>query len=313
MSEQVMKRRTVTLGWLLGAALVLPLLALAGCPGSDDNDPRPKVVCTTGMVADLVQRVGGDHVRVTQLMAAGVDPHLYETTPKDVQLLQKAKGIAYSGLHLEGQMGDVLGMQAQKKPTLAVAEKLDEKLLLGGKGGHDPHVWFDVELWASGITPVEEFLIALDPAHADDFRKNAAAYRKELADLDKWCKDEIATIPKDRRVLITAHDAFEYFGKAYDIEVLGIQGISTESEAGVARINELVDLIVRRGVRAVFVESSVSPKNMQALVEGCKARGHEVKVGGELFSDAMGQPGTDEGTYRGMIEHNVRTIVGALK
>jgi manganese/zinc/iron transport system substrate-binding protein len=297
---------------------------LAGCPEGGSHGEFPikpfhgtypiKAVCTTGMVADLVQRVGGDHVAVTQLLGAGVDPHIYKSSPGDVQKLLDADLIVYSGLHLEGKMADVLGKMARKKPTLAVAEHLNhEAILSGGPGGHDPHVWFNVALWAEGVTAVENLLVTFDPSHQDDYRRNAAAYRQELLELDRWCQEQIASIPRERRVMITAHDAFEYFGRAYDIEVRGIQGISTENEAGVNEINELVDLIVRRGVKAVFVESSVSERNIKALVEGCKARGHTVAIGGELFSDAMGQPGTEEGTYPGMIRHNVRTIVEALK
>jgi manganese/zinc/iron transport system substrate-binding protein len=291
------------------------LAFLSGCPENGSKIGYPiKVVCTTGMVADMVKRVGGEHVTVTPLMGAGVDPHLYKASPGDVQLLQQGDVVVYSGLHLEGKMGDVLGMLGRKKPTLAVADHLDaSKVLEGGKGAHDPHVWFNVELWASGIDGVEQLLVGLDPAHQDDYRKNAKAYRDELAELHQWCTTEIGSIPRDRRVLITAHDAFEYFGRAYDIEVRGIQGISTENEAGVKEINDLVDLIVKRGIKAVFVESSVSERNIKALVEGCKARNHEVKIGGELYSDAMGEANTPDGTYPGMIRHNVKTIVDALR
>ena len=258
---------------LAGAALLLSLAA--GCPdsgGSGDFEIKPfagtypfKAVATTGMVADMVQRIGGPHVAVTQLMGAGVDPHLYKTSPGDVQLLQQADVIFYSGLHLEGKMGEVLGKLARKKPTWAVADALPHDKILASGQAHDPHVWFNVELWSAGIPGVLDLLEKFDPPHAADYQQNAGAYRQELAELNTWAKEQILTIPKERRVLITAHDAFEYFGKAYDIEVRGIQGISTENEAGVKEINDLVDLIVKRGVKAVFVESSVSPKNIQAL------------------------------------------------
>ena len=272
------------------------------------------VVCTTGMVADLARHVGGDKVKVTQIMGDGVDPHLYKASPGDVTRLSAADVIFYSGLHLEGKMGDVFVRMARRKPTFAVTEHLDEATVLDtSEGTHDPHVWFDVSLWGQAAGVVRDALSAFDPPNADGYRGRAAAYQKELAKLHEEAKRQIGGIPKERRVLVTAHDAFRYFGRAYDIEVKGIQGISTESEAGVKDVNDLVDFLVRRGVKAVFVETSVSDRNVKALLEGCRARGHTVAVGGELFSDAMGKAGTPEGTYAGMVRHNVETIVKALK
>jgi manganese/zinc/iron transport system substrate-binding protein len=272
------------------------------------------VVATTGMVADLVERVGGRHVAVTQLMGAGVDPHLYSVSTGDVAKLNRAAAIFYSGLHLEGKMGDTLGRQASRKPAVALAESIDHsKLLPVGTGRYDPHVWFDVGLWSDALAAVEHTLSEFDPLHAPDYQTAAARYRLELAELDDECHRALATVPADRRVLVTAHDAFHYFGRAYDLEVKAIQGVSTQSEAGLKEINDLVTFLVRRGIKAVFVESSVSERNILALVEGCRAQGHQVAVGGELFSDAMGKAGTPEGTYVGMVRHNVDLIVKALK
>lgn len=300
----------------LGAALfVAMILSPLGCSKSNERSYPIKAECTTGMVADLVSHVGGPHVTVKKLMGEGVDPHLYKAAPGDMSRLEQADIVFYSGLHLEGKMGDVfVRLARRKKPTYAVSEGIhDSRILAGGEGHYDPHVWFDVSLWSEALPVVADALSEFDPAHAADYRKNAEAYRAELTQLHEECKQQIATIPQERRVLVTAHDAFRYFGKAYGIEVKAIQGISTETEAAVKEINELVDYITEKKIKAVFVESSVSERNVRALVEGCKSRGHDVVVGGELFSDAMGKDGTPEGTYVGMVRHNVHTIVNALK
>ncbi len=266
------------------------------------------------MVADLARTIGGNRVAVTQIMGEGVDPHLYKASPGDVQILGDADAIFYSGLHLEGKMTDVFVRLARKKPTFAVTEHLsDGSVLETAAGAYDPHVWFDVSLWRQAAGVVRDALMAFDPKHAAEYQSRADAYQAELAKLDDYAKTQLATVAKDRRVLVTAHDAFRYFGRAYDVEVKGIQGISTESEAGVREVNELVDFLVARKIKAVFVESSVSDKNVRALLEGCRARGHTVVIGGELFSDAMGKDGTPEGSYPGMVKHNVDTIVKALK
>jgi manganese/zinc/iron transport system substrate-binding protein len=272
------------------------------------------VVCTTGMVADLARHVGGDRVKVTQLMGEGVDPHLYKASPGDVNRLGRADLIFYSGLHLEGKMADVFVRMARRKPTFAVTEYIAEgRILDSPDGAYDPHLWFDVSLWREAAGVVRDVLKTFDPKHAAEYQRRADTYQVELDKLHEYAKKQLASIPKERRVLVTAHDAFRYFGRAYDVEVKGIQGISTESEAGVREVNALVDFLVRRKVKAVFVESSVSDRNVQALLEGCRAKGHTVVVGGELFSDAMGKEGTPRGTYVGMVQHNVDTIVKALK
>ncbi|MCC6158151.1 MAG: zinc ABC transporter substrate-binding protein [Deltaproteobacteria bacterium] len=275
-----------------------------------------KAVGTIGMVTDVVRIVGGEHVRAAGLMGPGTDPHLYKASESDIRLLSGADIVFYNGLHLEGKLGDILVSLARKKPVIPVTGKIDPAKLREPpefQGNYDPHVWFDVSMWASAAAAIRDGLAEVVPAHKADFEKNAAAYVEELRALHQWVGEQIRTIPPERRVLITAHDAFGYFGRAYGLEVRGIQGISTESEAGVKEINALVDLISSRGVKAVFVESSVPRKNVEALVEGARSRGAEVTVGGELFSDAMGAEGSPEGTYVGMVRHNVNTIVTALK
>jgi manganese/zinc/iron transport system substrate-binding protein len=266
------------------------------------------------MVADMVRHVGGDRVAVDQLMGEGIDPHLFKATPDIIRRLSDSDVIFYSGLHLEGRMVDVFEKMADRKPTVAVTSSLPhERLIALGGDTHDPHVWFDVDLWSRTSDSIREFLANFDTAHRQAYEARAAAYRKQLAALDADCRAQLHSIPPSSRVLVTAHDAFHYFGKAYEVEVRAIQGVSTETEAGVQEINRLVDFIAERKIKAVFVEASVSERNIAALVEGCKARGHDVRIGGELFSDSMGSPDTPEGTYEGMIRHNVETIVHALQ
>lgn len=319
-------------------AFVVPLLLLAGCSQNSavPSTLKPfagtlpiKALCTTGMVGDLVRQVGGPDVVVTDLFQAGVDPHTYRASPEDLRRLQSADIVFYNGLHLEGKMASVLERRGQKTPTVGVGDALvslplpmkgmkREAIYEGGwllrDGEHpDPHIWFDVLLWSKMVDVVAEKLAEFDPPRAQDYRQRAAAYRERLAKLDAEIAAQIAEIPKEKRVLVTSHDAFRYFGRAYDIDVRGIQGVSTETEASVAHITELVNYLTKAKVKAVFVESSVSSRNMKALIEGCQARGHAVREGGELFSDAMGDPGTPEGTYEGMIRHNVKTVVDALR
>lgn len=305
----------------------LLLAALAGCGGENAWQPaaarggdaagtRPlQVIATVGMVADLVEHVGGPHVAVRAIMGPGVDPHLYKPTRDDVQTILAADVVFYSGLLLEGKMSDTLVKIGRSKPVFAVTERIPEQRLLApeGAGGHyDPHVWMDVEAWALGVDAVAEALSEINPAHAADYAQNARTYRAELARLHAYGQQVLATIPAERRVLITSHDAFNYFGRAYGLEVLGVQGLSTESETGLQWINELVDLLVSRQIPAVFVESSVSRKNIDALVEGARGRGHVVQVGAELYSDAMGAAGTYEGTYLGMLDHNITQVARGL-
>jgi len=311
-------------GALLVGLLAVVVAACGGDPGAaadpaGGEGPRSipyRVVATTGMVADIVRVVGGDRADVRGLIGEGVDPHLYRPTRDDVAALQSADIVFYSGLLLEGRMSDTLVRIARKgKPVHAVTEEIPEEYLLepAESAGHaDPHVWMDPSAWKQAVAVVADALAQFDSEGAAAYRERARAYGEELDALDAWAREALASIPVERRVLVTAHDAFSYFGRAYELEVRGIQGLSTESEAGLQDINRLVDLIVDRGIRAVFVETSVASKNVRALIEGARSRGHEVVIGGELFSDAMGPRGTYTGTYLGMLDHNVTTVVRAL-
>ena len=248
-------------------------------------------------------------------MGPGIDPHLYVASEGDVDLLQRADVIFYNGLFLEAQMADVLRQIGERKPSIPVAERIPAQDLLPWAtyaDEYDPHVWFDVTLWAKAVEAVRDTLVEYDPTNADAYRANTEAYLKELDELHAYVKTQAERLPADQRVLITAHDAFHYFGRAYGFEVRGLQGISTASEAGTADVRELADFIVAREIRALFVESSVPVRNIEALQAAVQAQGFTVEIGGQLYSDAMGDPGTPDGTYVGMVRHNIDTIVGAL-
>ncbi|MCA9286748.1 MAG: zinc ABC transporter substrate-binding protein [Phycisphaerales bacterium] len=302
----------------LGACLYAGTVGACGGrePSVDSAAKRPTVVCTVGMVTDIVRNVAGDRVEVVGLLGEGVDPHLYKPTRSDIERLMSADMVFYSGLLLEGKMTDALVRVASAgRRVHAVTELLDESFLLEPPqfAGHaDPHVWMDPVAWKSAVEVVRDRLVEFDPPGRDSYEANASAYRNELDKLDAYCEVAIASIPPQQRVLVTAHDAFNYFGRRYGIEVHGIQGISTESEAGVQDIERLVELIVERGIPAVFIESTVSQRNIEALVAGARARGRSIAIGASLFSDAMGPPGTYEGTYVGMIDHNATAIARAL-
>jgi manganese/zinc/iron transport system substrate-binding protein len=291
---------------------------LAGCKRVEP--PREagaalRITATTGMVADIVARVAGERGAVRGLMGAGVDPHLYKPTRDDLEALMEADVIFYSGLMLEGKMGDTLVRVGRQKPVYAVTELIDEGVLLRDEENPDladPHVWMDASLWALAVEVVGNALAEVDPSRADEYHERARIVAAECLSLHEYGTKIMATVPEERRVLISSHDAFGYFGRAYGVEVLGVQGMSTESEAGLRRINELVDTVVSRGIGAVFVETSVPRKSVEALIEGARARGATVRIGGTLFSDAMGPAGTYEGTYIGMLDHNLTTVARAL-
>lgn len=297
--------RRLLLSLATAAAVALPAVA----------QDRLTIVATTGMVADAARAVGGDLVDVSALMGPGVDPHAYRQTRTDIVATAEADLVLWNGLYLEAQMEEFLLDLAETRPVVAVAEAIPTTLLIGSEdyeGRFDPHVWMNPNLWSQVVLATRDAMIAVAPDHADTFTANAAAHLADLSDLAVYSQTVLASIPAESRVLVTAHDAFNYFGAAYGFEVVGIQGISTESEAGLQRVAELVDMLVARDIRAVFVETSVSDRNIRALIEGAAAQGHEVVIGGELFSDAMGEAGTYEGTYLGMIDHNVTTIARAL-
>jgi len=291
---------------------------MAGC-GSDAGVPAAEglqVVTTIGMLTDAAERVGGARVSVTGLMGPGVDPHLFRASAGDVRRLAAADLILYGGLHLEAAMGEVLEEMGRGGRTVPVLERLDPALLLPAQEGYpgqfDPHLWFDVGLWARVVEVVAEALAAADPEGGEFFRGNARSYVDELEELDRWVRERLETVPPQRRILITAHDAFHYFERAYGFQVRGLQGVSTVTEAGARDVQALAALIVERGIPAIFVESSVPRRTIEAVRAAARARGADVRIGGELFSDAMGSRGTPEGSYPGMVRHNVNTIVQGL-
>lgn len=304
-----MASRRQFLGGLAGVAS-LPLSR----PAFAAADPL-SIVATTGMIADTASRVAGAHGDVRALMGPGVDPHSYRQTRTDILALRRADLILRNGLYLEAQLEEVLEDLGTRVPLTTVGDAVPATALVAHdtyENRFDPHVWMDPDLWRYVAGSIRDALIVLAPDREDDFVRNADVFLDELDRLGAYSKEVLGSVPEQSRVLVTAHDAFNYFGRAYGFDVIGIQGISTESEAGLSRVSELVDLLVARRVGAVFVESSVSDRSIRALIEGAAARGHEVVIGGELYSDAMGEPGTYEGTYVGMIDHNVTLIASAL-
>ena len=297
---------------IVNVILVLSLL-LASWNNLEAATPI-RVIATTTIVADLVEQVGGDLVVVESLMADGVDPHSYRATPRDIDRLVRADLIVANGLHLEGKLAELLERIGRKRPFLAVGNAVPKDELLSiGNDLFDPHIWFDAKLWSYCPSAVADALSQLDSKAALDYRQRAEKYSKDLLELDKNVKGKFKEIPLQRRVLITAHDAFRYFGRAYGLEVIGVQGTSTESEAGLADMNQLVELVVQRKIPAVFVETSVSDRNVTALIEGAAARGHSVRLGGRLYSDALGPAGGGGDTLERALLSNVDTIIEALR
>ncbi|PMR68522.1 metal ABC transporter solute-binding protein, Zn/Mn family [Halomonas heilongjiangensis] len=293
---------------------LLVLTALFCVPAVAKSD-RLQLVATTGMIADVLRQVGGEQVEVRGLMGEGVDPHLYRQTRSDVTAMTRAEAVFWNGLYLEAQLEEFLGRLGQRKPVFAVGEAVPVEERLADEeypDQSDPHVWMDPGRWRHVVLAIRDALSELAPEHAEAFAQRADDYLEELEALDAYAREVLTSVPEEARVLVTAHDAFGYFGDAYGFEVLGIQGFSTESEAGLARIESMVNVLVEREIGAIFVESSVSDRNIRALIEGAAAKGHEVRIGGELFSDAMGGRGTYEGTWLGMIDHNVSLIAHSL-
>ncbi len=271
------------------------------------------IVTTTSMIADAVLNIGGDRVQVDALMGPGVDPHLYKATASDTVKLSKAEIIFYNGLHLEGKMGDILEKLEERKPVYAIADAISRDMLRSvGPEIYDPHIWFDIALWDKAVKKIADDLAIADSKNSAFYEERCKKYREELRELHEWTISQIESIEKDKRVLVTAHDAFGYFGEAYGMKVVGLQGISTSAEYGVKDVEKVIALLVGKKIQAIFVESSVPAKTLESVLAGCKNQNHEVKIGGSLFSDAMGDAGTPEGTYIGMVKHNVNTIVKAL-
>ena len=310
--------RFYLLGTVTAVFVMLWLVLLVGCSrpsGVTDVGPlKPRIVTTTGMVRDMVSALVASDAEVEAIMGPGVDPHLYQPSRGDSVKLLQADIVVYNGLHLEGRLGEVLERRADSDGiTIAVGETLPSSLLLEADAGlQDPHLWMDVSLWSQAAGQVAGELATAMPDHADAIEQRAKQFQEELAALDVWGAEAIASIPESQRVLVTAHDAFQYFGERYGVEVHGVQGVSTVSDAAISDVNRLVELIVSRKVPAVFFESSVSPRQVKAIVEGARQQGLEVSSDSTLLSDSMGAAGTPEGTYVGMMQHNFRTIAKAL-
>ncbi|WP_242131114.1 metal ABC transporter solute-binding protein, Zn/Mn family [Aestuariivivens marinum] len=290
-------------------------LTVFGCKNPKKDNSKLNVVTTTTMITDLVKNIGGDHINLQGLMGSGVDPHLYKASEGDVSKLANADIIFYNGLHLEGKLVEVFEKMKNKK-TIAIADALDKSTLIGSEyfaSNFDPHIWFNIEYWKQATQFVVKTLTDAIPEQKETFKTNGNNYIKQLDALKNKLETVIETLPREKRILVTAHDAFNYFGKAFNFEVVGLQGLSTATEAGVQDVQNLSAFIIEHQVKAIFVESSVPKRTIEALQASVKSKDHDVTIGGTLYSDALGDAGTIEGTYIGMFEYNVNTIVNALK
>ncbi len=316
-TEEVSLRHTTLLGWLAVVSIALTCTAIVfTVPLNQSLAQTPlSVVATTSMIADTARNIAGPFATVTSLMGSGIDPHLYKASPGDLRILSQASLILHNGLHLEGKMADALQKLGARKPVIAVADHIprDRLRTVSTDGAtYDPHVWFDVTLWIECADAIRAALSQHDARHVSEYTERFENFRNSLLQLDTWIRERISSIPSSNRILITAHDAFGYFGRAYGLEIRAIQGVSTESEASLRSINELVTVIVERKIPAIFIENTVSPKAVEALVEGTKARGHTVRIGGQLLGDSLGDPGTPQESYIGTVRYNVETIATAL-
>lgn len=297
--------------------LVLATITILSCKKNTTDNGKLNIVTTTTMITDLVKNIGGDVINVQGLMGSGVDPHLYKASEGDVTKLAEANIIFYGGLHLEGKLVEVFEkMKHQNINTVALADALDQKTLISSEyfaGNKDPHIWFNIGYWKTITTYVVKILSETNPEHKEAFEANGKAYLEKLAALEVEIKSIIETLPQEKRILVTAHDAFSYFGKEYGFKVVGLQGISTATEAGVQDVQKLATFIIENQVKAIFIESSVPKRTIEALKAAVNSKDHQVEIGGTLYSDALGNAGTVEGTYIGMFKYNVNTIVNALK
>lgn len=295
---------------------LLSFIATLSCKNETKTNGKLNVVTTTTMITDLVKNIGGDAINVEGLMGSGVDPHLYKASEGDVTKLVNADVIFYNGLHLEGKLVDVFEkMEGQNKTQVALAETIDKGQLIGSEyfaSNYDPHVWFNVDFFKLFARKVTQVLSEKDPENATTYIQNEEKYFEKLDVLKKDIQSVVDVLPKEERILITAHDAFNYFGEAYDFKVVGLQGLSTATEAGVQDVQKLAAFIIEHNVKAIFVESSVPKRTIEALQQAVKSKDHDVKIGGTLYSDALGDAGTVEGTYVGMYRYNIKTIVSAL-
>lgn len=295
--------------------LIITLVIILGCKNETKNNGKLNVVTTTSMITDLVKNIGGEFINLEGLMGSGVDPHLYKASEGDVTKLVNADIIFYNGLHLEGKLVDVFEKMKTKTP-IALAETIDKTTLIGSDyfaSNYDPHVWFNINYFKQFSKKVTQVLIEKDPKNAINYIENEKIYLEKLETLQQKIKAIIETLPKEKRILVTAHDAFNYFGRSFGFEVVGLQGLSTATEAGVQDVRELTAFIIEKNIKAVFIESSIPKRTIEALQAAVNSKGHTVKIGGTLYSDALGNAGTAEGTYIGMFEYNVNTIVNALK
>jgi manganese/zinc/iron transport system substrate-binding protein len=293
--------------------LLLTVFSLSACNQTEKDNTKLQIVATTAMIGDVTKNIGGDLVEVKTLMGPGTDPHMYKASERDVRKLYQAKIILYNGLHLEAQLGEVLKQMTTQK-VVPVAETIPkENLIKEEENYYDPHVWFNVQYWIEVSEYITQVLMDMDPENKEIYETNGKLYTQQLEELHTYVEEKAAELSPKQRVLITAHDAFGYFGRTYDFEVKGLQGINTEAEAGTADVQELVTYITENEIKAIFIESSLPERNIKAVQDAVRAKGWEVAIGGELFSDAMGSEGTFEGTYIGMVTHNIDTIVSALQ
>ena len=296
------------------------MVGVSGCSKEDiktENDSTLNIVATTTMLHDVAGIIGGDNVETIGLMGPGIDPHLYEASAGDVTKMQEADIVLYNGIHLEGKMGEIFeDLGKQDKDIICIEEGINKDKILADPatpGSLDPHIWFDVTIWMDAAKHVSKELTEIDPENADEYKANLDSYLVELEELDSYISKRVSELNDEQRVLVTAHDAFGYFGEAYGFEVKGLQGITTDAEAGTADVSELATYIANNKIKAVFVESSVPPKNIEALQDAVKAKGFNVEIGGELYSDSLGDESTGHDTYITTFKANIDTIVDALK
>jgi len=304
------------LPFITATSIIVGALFMVGTTNKQKiNDGKITVVCTTTMIADAIKNIGGDLVHIECLMGPGIDPHIYRAKESDVHRLANADIIFYNGLHLEGKMSSMLHNMQSRTKTVAMADALNKNSLLAtddNSAVYDPHIWFNVNLWMQTVKQVAQVLQKFDPEYADIYKENAQQYLEQLTDLDNYIHSTVAQLNKEQRILITAHDAFGYFGNAYGFKVIGLQGVSTDSEPSTKDIQQLANYIVDNKVRAIFIETSIPERTIKAVQHAAQARGWSVEIGPELFSDALGEPDGEQGSYIGMVKYNIDTIVGSL-
>lgn len=296
-------------------------LTLVGCRLEEEESVKEKkgplhIVCTTGIIEDCLTHIAGDSAEVSSIMGPGTDPHIYKPTPGDIEMMDEADVIVSNGLHLEGKMADMLEKYSQEKPVLVLADGLEDEDIIKSadfQDAQDPHIWFDTDTWMKGMKYLAVELGKLDSNAANYYMDNWSDYNDEIQDLNAWVNAELGQINGESKILVTSHDAFSYFGRKYEMEVKGIQGISTLSEVGLKEVSDMVDFMIDHKIRSLFTETSTSDKTAQSIVDGCKAKNFKVDINGPLYADALGEPDSDAGTYIGMIKANVTAIVEGLK